>query len=36
MTLETGHIVLLNVEEELKQELETVQTLPLHTEEPTV
>ena len=36
MTLETGQNVLLNVEEELRQELEPVQTLLLHTEELTV
>ena len=36
MTLETGQNVLLNVKEELKQELEPVQTLLLHTEEMTV
>ena len=32
----TGQNVLLNVEEELKQEIEPVQTLLLHTEELTV
>ena len=36
MTLETGQNVLLNVEEELRQELEPVQTLLLKTEELTV
>ena len=36
MTLETGQNVLLNVKEELKQELEPVQTLLLITEELTV
>ena len=35
MTLETGQNVLLNVKEEIKQELEPVQTLLLHTEELT-
>ena len=34
--LETGQNALLNVEEELRQELEPVQTLLLHTEELTV
>ena len=36
MILETGQNVLLNVEEELKQDLEPAQTLLLHTEELTV
>ena len=36
VTLETGQNVLLNVKEELKQELEPVQTLLLITEELTV
>ena len=36
MTLETGQSALLNVEEELKQELEPAQTQLLQTEEPTV
>ena len=36
MTLETGQNVLLNVEEELRQELEPAQTLLQHTEELTV
>ena len=36
VTLETGQNVPLNVEEELKQELEPVQTLLLITEELTV
>ena len=35
-TLETGQNVLLNVEEELRQDLEPAQTLLLHTEELTV
>ena len=33
VTSETGQNVLLNVEEELRQELEPAQTLLLHTEE---
>ena len=36
VTLETGPYVLLNVEEELRQELELAQTLLLQTEELTV
>ena len=36
MTMETGQHVLLNVEEELRPEVELVQTLLLHTEELTV
>ena len=36
MILETGQNVLLNVEEELRQELEPAQTLLLQTEELTV
>ena len=36
MTLETGQNVLLNVEEELRKELEPAQTLLLQTEELTV
>ena len=36
MTLETGQNVLLNVEEERRQELEPVQALLLQTEELTV
>ena len=36
MTLETGQNALLNVEEELKPEVELVQTLLLQTEELTV
>ena len=36
VTLEIGPNVLLNVEEELRQELEPAQTLLLHTEELTV
>ena len=36
VTMETGQTVLLNVEEELRQEPEPAQTLLLHTEELTV
>ena len=36
MVLETGQNVLLNVEEELRKELEPAQTLLLQTEELTV
>ena len=36
VTLETGQNALLNVEEELRQELELAQTLLLQTEELTV
>ena len=36
VTMETGQTVLLNVEEEYRQEPEPAQTLLLHTEELTV